>query len=146
MTNYPGSHKSNLSIAIQKADSTTGNQNYNDNNNNNNNNNHDFGNENLQPASLLPNLIQHNGSTSATTSPVVKSFKPELSPLKTDFLEAGKNENSGQREHAENHDDKHDDDEEDDDEDDEPVHPENEEDLEGLCPRRLSYLLHWREL
>ncbi|CAG87344.2 DEHA2D15862p [Debaryomyces hansenii CBS767] len=134
MTNYPGSHKSNLSIAIQKADSTTGNQNYNDNNNNNNNNNHDFGNENLQPASLLPNLIQHNGSTSATTSPVVKSFKPELSPLKTDFLEAGKNENSGQREHAENHDDKHDDDEEDDDEDDEPVHPENEEDLKDYVP------------
>lgn len=127
MTNYPGSHKSNLSIAIQKADSSTSNQ-------NNNSNNHDFNNENLQPASLLPNLIQPSTPTSSTTSPVVKSFKPELSPLKTSFLEAEEKKSLVQ-EHVGNDEDKHErEDDEDDDDDDESIHPENEEDLKDYVP------------
>mmetsp|Transcript_5023 Transcript_5023/g.6225 ORF Transcript_5023/g.6225 Transcript_5023/m.6225 type:complete len:347 (-) Transcript_5023:4605-5645(-) len=118
MTNYPGSHKSNLSIAIQKADSSTSNQ------NNNNNNNHDFNNENLQPAALLPNLIQPSTPTSATTSPVVKSFKPELSPLKTNFSEVEEKERFAQ-EHAGNDGDKHDREEDEDDDDDDDDDSEN---------------------
>lgn len=140
MTNFPGSHKSNLSIAIQKADNTEDIQ---DNSNENTKHHAGINNENLQPPTLLPNLIQHSAPTSETSSPVVKSFKPELSPLKTNFDAPGFGDKIRTDEEAtaeanqecdEDNDEEEDDDDDEDEGEEDPVEPENEEDLKDYAP------------
>lgn len=76
MANKSKYHKSNLSIAIKKADQDFS----------NNQSNSSFNDENstsYQSQSFLP-VVQHSTPTvSTTSSPQVKSFRPNLSPLKT---------------------------------------------------------------
>ncbi|EDK36489.2 hypothetical protein PGUG_00587 [Meyerozyma guilliermondii ATCC 6260] len=102
--------KSNLSLAIQKADHEPDNS-----------------------PSTLPTLIQHGDPTVSTSEEVGKSVRPELSPLETNFVsEMNKKAEVETTELAD--DESADDDDDDDDDDDESVAPENEEDLKDYVP------------
>lgn len=137
MTN---SHISKLSIAIQKADSNQ------DHKQSKYNNPSETQYEHTQtPPPYLPNLIASGAPTVSTSESSVKSFKPELSPLKTTF---GKDQKKhvgdsdeefdltiGTEEHRDREEKENQEVEEDDDEDEEDdVNPENEEDLKDYVP------------
>lgn len=99
-------HKSNLSLAIQKAD-----------------------NENDHSPLTFATLVQPGGPTVSTSDEVGKTVRPELSPLETNFVsEVTRPSDLANAEVAEE------DSGDDDDEEEESVHPENEEDLKDYVP------------
>lgn len=144
----PNSQISKLSIAIQKADSNQ------DNNQkdflklgnhpiyNTSSENHQY--EHSQTPPYLPTLIASGTPTVSTSVSSAKSFKPELSPLKTTFgnkdlkkSHVGDSDEEydltiGSGEPRERNKEQDEDDDDDDEEDD--VNPENEEDLKDYVP------------
>lgn len=125
----PGSHKSNLSIAIQKGNKHT-------------QNNHEQPQALSTPAPLnsksddidfkpllFNNIIQPSSSTVVTSSSSAKTFKPKLSPLTTTFdlgqdKIGDKDEDKAEESNSSD----------DDDDDDDNVNPAEEEDLKDYAP------------
>ncbi|KAK7682970.1 hypothetical protein QCA50_014003 [Cerrena zonata] len=152
----PNSQKSNLSIAIQKAENDQEEQHH------HNLNSHQglhlqfintqyglpLNEENTkynETQSPLPNLISQSIPTVGTSSSSAKSFKPDLSPIKTTFSGSlsDNNKNSSVIDYEvddnvndDDYNGQADDDDDDDDDDDEdaPLNPANEEDLKDYVP------------
>ncbi|CAI5757828.1 unnamed protein product [Candida verbasci] len=118
--------KSKLSIAIQQAEHNN-HQNNNDidrklsTDSTNSNSSSNFI-DNFKPSpQLLPNLIQHSVPYVSTTPSSSKPFKPELSPLKTDFEEDEEKEAQDKQEDISS-------------ESDSDLNPADEEDLKDYVP------------
>ncbi|ODV69442.1 kinase-like protein [Hyphopichia burtonii NRRL Y-1933] len=150
----PNSQKSNLSIAIQKAENDQEEQHH------HNLNSHlhlqfintqyglPLNEENTkynESQSPLPNLISQSIPTVGTSSSSAKSFKPDLSPIKTTFSGSlsDNNKNSSVIDYEvddnvndddDNGQEDDDDDDDDDEDEDAPLNPANEEDLKDYVP------------
>ncbi|KAG2735802.1 hypothetical protein G9P44_002016 [Scheffersomyces stipitis] len=132
----PNSHLSNLSIAIQKADSVSNTPASSALNTPVSGQRHDSissthshsssNNENLR-VSYQPPTVQHGTSTVSTTASSAKAFRPELSPLSTTFDDSITEEKKEANTAEEEEDD-------DEDEEDNDVNPAEEEDLKDYVP------------
>lgn len=140
----PLSHKSNLSIAIQKADANQESQQHTHHNSHKpdapNSRKNSVASDILSSLNFLPGIV--GSSTGATSLPQVKSYKPELAPITTAFEDRSENNLASLKEriaasdknHSFEEEDDEDNDDDNDDNDDEPVNPENEEDLKDYVP------------